>query len=190
MDSIFLQRVGVSTILSTVQLQGECPNCPQPFDQSKVGWVNAFGETTMTDQPVARPRRAIRPQLTDAPPTVANPVTVPKATPRATATKPLAKANSTPRAAAPKTLAKPPSPAKPAAAAKTPAKPPTPAKPLARVPVVVVDPLAADETQLTIRQGGIGAFSANDVVLSQGGIGAVRGQRLSVELGGVGAALT
>jgi hypothetical protein len=64
------------------------------------------------------------------------------------------------------------------------------AKPLARVPVMVVDPAAADETQLTIHQGGIGALSANDVVVSQGGIGAVRGQRLSVELGGVGAALT
>jgi hypothetical protein len=70
------------------------------------------------------------------------------------------------------------------------AKPAAGAKRVTVAPLVVVDQAPTDETQLTIHQGGIGALSANDVVVSQGGIGAVRGRRLSVELGGVGAALT
>jgi hypothetical protein len=57
-------------------------------------------------------------------------------------------------------------------------------------PVVVLEQAHAEDGQLAIHQGGIGALNANDVAVSQGGVGALRAQRLTVEMGGVGAALT
>jgi hypothetical protein len=68
------------------------------------------------------------------------------------------------------------------------AKPPAPKRPVA-VPVVVDSP-PAEDSPLTILQGGVGQLTATDVSITQGGIGAVRADRVSVELGGVGAALT
>ncbi|HEY7935629.1 MAG TPA: hypothetical protein VID26_00710 [Candidatus Limnocylindrales bacterium] len=89
-------------------------------------------------------------------------------------------------AARPKRAARPTTTATVSAAPK--AKPPAPKRPVA-VPVVVDSP-PADESQLTIMQGGVGRLTATDVAITQGGVGAVRADRLSVELGGVGAAMT
>jgi hypothetical protein len=68
------------------------------------------------------------------------------------------------------------------------AKPPAPKRPVA-VPVIV-ESRPADESRLTIQQGGVGTLTATDVTITQGGVGAVRTERLSIELGGVGAAMT
>jgi hypothetical protein len=79
--------------------------------------------------------------------------------------------------------------AKPAAISAAPKAKPPAAKRAVAVPVIA-DRLPADESRLTIQQGGVGTLTATDVAITQGGVGAVRTKRLSVELGGVGAAMT
>jgi hypothetical protein len=90
--------------------------------------------------------------------------------------------------ARPKRAARPATPTGATIHAEPKARPPAPKRPVA-VPVVVDAPTAED-SRLTILQGGVGRLTAADVSITQGGIGAVRADRVSVELGGVGAAMT
>ena len=133
---------------------------------TRVGWQDADGDTTMPDEPNARPTRATRSRKADP---AASP------TPRATR-----------RAVAVPVVGDPPdtadgaeSPATTAALATTPASTPASAE---------AGPDGGGP--FTIRQGGIGSVAAAEVSVNQGGIGAVRAGAVSVELGGVGAAMT